>query len=127
MDYTWEALGGFNLKSVSTMFVPLAAWLFGFAETYTFYVALVSALCVIGGLLLTTFSAYHVMNLYSGQTTYEKSHKIKDYDLGFLGNMREIFGERWYIAWISPWISSPLPGDGITFNTKLQQETVKNM
>lgn len=127
MDYTWEVLGGFNFKSVITMFVPLVAWMFGFAATYGFFVAFVSALCVIGCLLLSTFSVYHVNNLVHGQTTSEKTHKVHDYDLGLVGNIREVFGVKWYVAWVSPWISSPLPGDGVSFLTKQQHEAVKDM
>jgi len=26
-----------------------------------------------------------------------------------------VFGERWYIAWMCPWIKSPLPEDGARF------------
>jgi palmitoyltransferase len=127
MDYTFEVLGGFNFKSIVTMIVPLVAWLFGFTATYSFFVAFVSALCVIGCLLLLTFSMYHVNNLIHGQTTHEKSHNIKDYDIGLVGNLREVFGVKWYIAWLSPWIQSPLPCDGVTFPTKLVYETTKSL
>ena len=127
MDYTWEVLGGFSVKSVFTMVFPLMAWVFGLTETFTFAVAFVSALCVIGGLLLIAFTGYHLINLQSGQSTYERSHNIKDYDLGLAGNLREVFGTRWYLAWMSPWISSPLPSDGITFTKKRSFEDVKDM
>ena len=40
------------------------------------------------------------------------------YDLGFVENLKETFGDNWKIAWVFPLVSSPLPGDGINFKAK---------
>ena len=127
MDYTWEIIGTINLKALFTMIVPLFAWMLGVTETYTFGVAFISSMCVIAFFMTGALTCYHLMNVYAGQTTQERSLKNKTYDLGWKENFRAVFGARWYIAWISPFIPSPLPGNGIEFQTRRAFENVKDL
>ena len=127
MDYTWELMGGFSVQSVATMIVPMFMWLLGYTHTYSFICSFMSSLCIIGFFALGALLGYHSLNLLSGQTTFEKTMKIKDYNLGPVENIKEVFGERWYIAWLSPYISSPLAGNGIEFAKKTGFENIKDM
>ena len=57
--------------------------------------------------------------LLRGRTTHEVAKSVGGmYDLGLVENVKETFGVNWKIGWISPLISSPLPGDGVAFKTK---------
>ncbi len=127
IDYTWDVLGGLTWRSVFTMIVPLVSWALGITETFTFGVAFISATCIFGFLLIFAFFVYHVMNIYRGQTTYESTNKLKDYDVGWRENFRQAFGANWTYAWLSSYIPSSLPGNGIEFPKKSLYENVKDM
>jgi len=127
MDYVWELLGGFSLVAVFTMVVPLVSWMFGLAEAYTFAVSFVSSFCLLGFGLLSCFLGYNFINICNGQTTSERAKRIKDYDCGYVHNIRDVFGKRWQYSWISPFIPSTLPGNGIDFVKKSQFENIKDM
>ena len=109
------------------MIMPLVSWAFGLTETFSFTVAFISASCMFGFCLVTAFLAYHTINMYNGQTTYERSHKLKEYDLGWKENMRQIYGVNWCYAWISSFFSSPLPANGVEFIKKSMYENVKDL
>ncbi|KAK2139836.1 hypothetical protein LSH36_1591g00012 [Paralvinella palmiformis] len=127
MDYTLEVLGGFGLKTVFTMFMPLFSWMLGLTQTFNFLVAFVSALCLFGFLLAAGLLFYHLINIYHGQTTYERGQNIREWDCGWKQNVRQVLGERWYLIWISPWIKSPQGGDGINFPKRGIFEDVKDL
>lgn len=127
MEFVWEILGGLSIKAILTMVMPIIAWAIGLTETYTFTVAFISSTCVFGFLLLGTLLFYHLVNIFNGQTTYERAQGIRDYNCGWKENLRQVFGEKWYIAWASPVIPSNMPGDGIDFPKKAKYENVKDM
>ena len=128
MDYTWEVLGGFNWKSLLTMVMPMVSWLLGLSLTFTFTVSFISSTCIISFFLLGTLFVYSLINILNGQTVHERAMGIKEFDIGWKGNIEVVFGKNWNICWLSPWISSPLYGDGITFRKKnMPVENVKDM
>ncbi|CAH1790205.1 unnamed protein product [Owenia fusiformis] len=126
-DYTWHIIGGISFKSVFTMLLPMLTWLLGYAESFTFSVAFMSALCVVGCALLLVLCTYHLMLILNGQTVYEKAKNIRDFDLGWKKNIIEVFGDHWYIAWISPFIPSTLPSIGIEPPKRTRYEDLKDM
>lgn len=95
--------------------VPHVCAIFGYL---TFYQFLVAVLSFIGFFLLAMFSwliFIQVVQIVTGQTRYERKRADCRYNNGTLDNVRAVFGERWYIAWICPWFSSPLPENGAAF------------
>ena len=127
MDYIWELLGGYNLQTILTMIFPLLAWMFGYAGAFTFSVCFVSSSCLLGCLLLGAYFGYNVMHVYYGQTITEGVKNVRKYDCGMRQNFVSSFGERWQIALLCSWIPSPLPGNGLEFPTRLQQENIKDL
>lgn len=126
MDYTLEVLGGeLTAKAVLTMFLPMLSWTLGLAGAYTFAVSFISAICIVGLLLFVVLLVYHGRNVFFGQTCFEATNNIREFDLGVSENFRQIFGRNWHIAWISPFIVSPLPGNGVEFTTR--NENIKDM
>ena len=77
--------------------------------------------------MITLMMVWHSKHLYYNLTTYERRHDVHMYDLGWKENLKQVFGARWYIAWLFPWIDSPLPGDGIDFPTRFSYESQKDM
>jgi len=84
----------------------------------TFYQFLVAVLSFIGFFLLGMFSwlmFIQIVQIGTGQTQYERKCGNYMYNNGILDNIQAVFGERWYIAWICPCFSSPLPENGAAF------------
>ncbi|XP_037046700.1 probable palmitoyltransferase ZDHHC24 [Bradysia coprophila] len=61
---------------------------------------------------------YHMRNVLRGTLTHEKTLA---YDLGVKRNIEMVFGVRWYLTWISPFVTSDLPHDGIHWGDVLEE------
>lgn len=59
---------------------------------------------------------YHTRNMLRGGTYTECEKTGILYDMGWKQNSVEAFGQRWYLTILSPFISSPLPSDGINWD-----------
>ena len=108
-----EHLGKFGIPICIT--IPHFCAMFGYLSLYQFLVAVLS---FIGFFLLGMFLWLiwiQVAQISRGQTRYERKRGDRMYDNGAMWNIRAVFGERWYIAWLCPWIRSPLPEDGASF------------
>lgn len=93
-------------------------------ETSIFqYYLIMYILLVIGAVFTGFLLIYHLRNMWHGVLTHEA---LRQFDLGPLENIRMIFGVRWYLAWISPFIQSELPFDGIDWQ-KIYEKTAKNL
>lgn len=92
---------------------PLASFVIDFGDE-SLYVFLV-VINVIVGLFTGFLFIYHFNNVLRGRIVPEISTYTEKfvYDKGWKNNMIEVFGSRWYLTWISPFISSPLPGNGV--------------
>lgn len=77
------------------------------------------------GMLFTGFLLiYHCQNMREGSLVHDRGSKPL-YNLGLKRNMKMILGERWYLTWLSPFVHSELPHDGIHWETVLE-ESIKN-
>lgn len=92
---------------------PLASFAIDFGEE-TLFVFLVEINFIIGAFTGFLF-IYHFNNLLRGKITPEMkpTNKGISYNKGLKLNLIEVFGHRWYLAWISPFIYSALPGNGL--------------
>lgn len=55
---------------------------------------------------------------------------VHAYNLGFLNNVRQALGRKWVLTFFSPFISSPLESDGLSYHTKGSEpvaETTKTL
>lgn len=122
MDWAYEVYHNFTLTTLVVMFLPGVAWLFGLAEQETFFMMMVTTLCLLFFIYATSILYFHMRNTLQGITTHEyKYKKGQEYNLGIWKNIEHAFGTNWKFGWISPLISSPLPGDGITFERRTVQ------
>ncbi|KAJ0181913.1 hypothetical protein K1T71_002635 [Dendrolimus kikuchii] len=100
---------------------PLASFVADFSEE-SMYVFLV-VINVIVGIFTGFLFFYHFNNLLKGRVVPEACN-TKDFihDKGWKNNIREVFGARWYLTWVSPFITSQLPGNGIEFGVQGKEE-----
>ncbi|XP_055640393.1 probable palmitoyltransferase ZDHHC24 [Toxorhynchites rutilus septentrionalis] len=75
-------------------------------------------MCFTGVLLV-----YHGKLILSGRVVHERN--CRDYDLGPMENLRMVLGKRWHLTWLSPFILSELPHNGINWDS-IQQEASKS-
>lgn len=61
---------------------------------------------------------FHVDLMLRGFVTHERNSKLNEYDLGRLENIKAALGKKWYLIWLSPFITSELTHDGIHWETK---------
>lgn len=87
-----------------------------------FYVFLY-LIIVVGSVFTGVLLYFHVNLILRGMVTYEKHHGVTLYDMGKKRNIQDVLGYRWYLTWISPFIISELPGDGINWHI---EDTLKN-
>lgn len=127
VEFVHHLLGEFSLKSLFILILPLLAWIFQLVDTITMMMAFLLSLCFIVFLLMSALLGYHLINITHGQLVFEKTHKIKDYDLGLLENVKLVFGDNWAVCWIFPLIPSPLKGNGLEFVKKTEFESPKDM
>lgn len=106
-------------------------WLFfstGQVKASTFIFAFVADTCIVGFLFCFAFLTFHLILLSRGTTTKEWfGGHATEYDNGWKKNFKNFLGERWYLVWLSPWIQSRLPGDGINFELGHLSTTVPSM
>ncbi|GFS91819.1 palmitoyltransferase [Nephila pilipes] len=124
MYFIWEALGGFSLFSVAAHIVPFVFWLFGYLNFLVFIYTMHSVLALVGFLFVGNLLVFHVQNMLRNQTTFEKNHNIKEYDLGWRKNLVACLGTNYFKIFIYPFSESPIPSDGLSFPTNKIQYTV---
>ncbi|XP_067139931.1 probable palmitoyltransferase ZDHHC24 [Centruroides vittatus] len=129
MFYIWDMLGGITLLSVTAHILPFMFWITGYLDTDVVFSTFLSVTSIAGFLFVTSLLVYHTISLLKNQTAYERNNSITCYNLGWKQNIIESLGRRWYLTWIFPLVSSPLPSNGIDFLTKenilLNQEKTK--
>ena len=113
-----EHLGGHGITTWLCVFLPHCAALFGLLTIYQFCVCLVSLLAILCLVMFTFLLQIQIMQLYNGQTKYERKKTITLYNLGWKKNAKDILGHRWLLVWICPWITSHVEGRGFHFRTK---------
>ncbi|XP_006781390.1 probable palmitoyltransferase ZDHHC24 isoform X1 [Neolamprologus brichardi] len=106
---------GVTVHSILLLLIPWIMLVSGQVSARAFAFAFIADTCVVGFLLVSSFFFFHLYLLFRGQTTREWYSSRRPYSLGLFGNLHHTLGLRWYICWLCPLITSPLPGDGINF------------
>ncbi|XP_014669671.1 PREDICTED: probable palmitoyltransferase ZDHHC24 isoform X2 [Priapulus caudatus] len=128
VDYVVEELGGLTLANVFMMVLPFFAWIAGYCRGWALFVSFMTAASLAALLYDGFLLVYHAVLVAHGQTTHESARKNRLYDLGLGRNLEQVFGMNWKLAWLFPLVPSPLPGDGLEFQTrKLPMETSKTL
>lgn len=126
MDYAYEIYHNFSFNTFIAMTLPGVAWFFGLAGFNTFFMNAVTSLTSFFFFYSSYVFYFHMRCTVQGITTHEyKYNKGQEYNLGFRRNMETALGVNWTWAWISPLIPSPLPGNGIDFDTRTTTSTLR--
>ncbi|XP_032090248.1 probable palmitoyltransferase ZDHHC24 [Thamnophis elegans] len=104
--------------------LPWLMLLMGQVSFVTFVYAFVTDICVVGFLFCISFLLFHSLLALRGQTTKEWFEGNRQYHLGWRNNLRQIMGNHWLLAFLTPFITSHLPGDGINFQTSFPKTEV---
>lgn len=126
-EYVHGVAGGFKMATFFTMFMPFVMLILGYSTGHQFYVLFIAGVSVFSLLLFSGLLYMQFRLVTKGQVTYERKRGIKEYDLGLVENIKDILGERWYLAWLNPFLPSPLPGDGVIFRRREEIINVKKM
>ncbi|EFN69479.1 Probable palmitoyltransferase ZDHHC24 [Camponotus floridanus] len=102
--------------SVIKMVFPVAIFFFGFDSSIDQFYLLLYVVSAVGTLYTAVLCIYHFNLILRGVVGNESNKKDFTYDMGWKDNVREVFGERWYLAWLLPYIKSQLPHDGISWH-----------
>ncbi|KAL1456419.1 hypothetical protein WDU94_001150 [Cyamophila willieti] len=111
----------FNWGLLLKVFFPLAFLVFGL-DTSTNHVYLVIFIVVlVGSLVSLLLLIYHLTLIQCGVLTFEKNRKLKGYNLGLKANIEQVFGTRWYLVWLGPFVESPLPSNGAKWDLTMDK------
>lgn len=119
--YIWSNMRELTLfTAIGAHCIPIGFFAFGVIDLWTTYCNIMSMICIFGALFATGLFLYHSFILMKNQTTYEQANRIFDYDLkDWRLNLKATLGDRWPLTvFITPFIHSSLPGDGLYFPTK---------
>ncbi|KAM9302249.1 putative palmitoyltransferase ZDHHC24 [Gastrophryne carolinensis] len=110
---------GVSVHSFLLLIMPWMMLIIGQVKASTFIFAFVADTCVVGFAFCFAFLTLHCLLIYRGSTMKEWfGGHAREYDHGWRRNVRHFLGERWHLVWLSPWIESTLPGDGIHFEPR---------
>lgn len=126
--FMWERIDFQAPMVLLKVVFPLAVVAFGIDISESQLYLVLFLVTIMGMLFMVALLAFHINLIWHGTTTYEKNHKIRDYDLGWKQNFKDVIGENWILACFIPFVQLKLPGDGIHWNTKSvwQLERPKN-
>ncbi|KAJ3661095.1 hypothetical protein Zmor_005511 [Zophobas morio] len=103
-------------ESIIKLIFPLASLFVSYSrhQMYLFIVLIV----LIGGVFTGVLLYYHCDLILRGVVTHDRQQKLSPYDYGRKNNIIEALGERWYLVWVSPFLESKLPRDGVNWDVK---------
>ncbi|XP_001846671.2 probable palmitoyltransferase ZDHHC24 [Culex quinquefasciatus] len=110
-----------NWTSFIKMVFPLAMLVID-ASTKQYYLV-IYLINMIGMLFTGVLLIYHGRLILSGSVVHEQNGR--DFDLGRMENLRMVLGERWHLAWLSPFVRSDLPHNGVDWD-RVQREAAKS-
>ncbi|XP_060081547.1 probable palmitoyltransferase ZDHHC24 [Ylistrum balloti] len=116
-DFVSSVTGGFSVLNVIWFMGPHVGWVFGYLDGYEFFVYTLSSAGIIMTVLFTWLLVIQIIQIRSGQTKYERTMGIHNYNIRRQWNTEEVFGEKSFLVFLSPFLNSALPGDGIIFSS----------
>lgn len=126
-EYVYETINLPVIYFFLCLLAPHFALLFGAINLWGVLVATLHTLGLATLLMVSYLLLIQAKAICQGQTQYEMKHNIHDYNLSLRQNIVDVLGRRWKVAWISPFIMSPLTGDGLKFLRATEYEPPKDI
>lgn len=116
--FLWDLLTFTELSFLATLAFPLIMFMVDMGpdniDINTVYIIIFTL--NIGGLIFcAAWFYFHYQLMITGKVVHEMRKCINSYNLGIEKNIKMVLGEKWHLTWVSPFIYSQLPSDGITF------------
>ncbi|EDO31864.1 predicted protein [Nematostella vectensis] len=126
-EYVTSVMDNFTLWTMFTMFMPMLSWMLGYTTIYQTFVTFITAISLFAFVMFSGLLFFQLNIIARGQTSYERKRKRRIYDKGWLRNFIEVLGENWFLSWIWPKITSPLPHNGTDYTQACNEELPKDM
>lgn len=81
--------------------------------------------CTLGALFSGFLCVYHGQNMLCGAIVHDRGTRPL-YDLGRWRNVEMVLGRRWWLTWLSPFVHSELPTDGVNWEQVQAQSSGAN-
>ncbi|KAL8569918.1 hypothetical protein ACOMHN_014138 [Nucella lapillus] len=121
--FVWSVKGEVTLLNLVSFVLPHLTAVMGNETWYSFYISTMSMLGFALTVMFLWLLQIQAVQIFHGQTRYERKKKIKDYDRGSLWlNLKDVLGHRMFLAMLWPWLPSSLPGDGLKFFSHAQKD-----
>lgn len=114
--FAQEMLGS-SFGTLLCLLVPHVAALLGYLTLSQFFISFLTFLAFLLLVMFSWMMQIQVTQIYAGQTKYEKKNNIRTYNIGWQQSVQEVFGNRWYLVWLWPWITSERCGNGYDFKS----------
>lgn len=116
--FIWGKLDFDFPMSLLKIVFPLAMFAFGFDPSVKQFYLMLYIVTAVGMCFTAVLAYYHFNLVLSGHVANEKSKGVRKYSLGWMKNVVEVFGDKWYLTWIVPYVKSDLTHDGVSWRTK---------
>lgn len=113
----------FNI--IFQIFCPLMLILLGIDKAFNHMLMILLVLNIVGVIVTGLLLRFHLRLVFTGSVSYEVNRSITKYNFGFKHNIINIFGERWYVAWMSPFLHSSLIFDGVDWDLENNAQKTK--
>ncbi|BES98101.1 protein-cysteine S-palmitoyltransferase activity [Nesidiocoris tenuis] len=113
----------FSFVGALKLIFPMAILVLGGDTSVLQMYRMFCVIALIGMIAAVSLFVYHSINIANGQVMHERVKRITDFDSGRAANLRHVFGQRWYLVWVSPFVRSELPCDGIDWDSVKKSTT----
>lgn len=114
--------GEIGVWNMLSFLAPHVGWILGYCSGYTAFVTFMTTTGYLLTFLFLWLLYIQVVQIFGGQSRYERKKGIKRYHLGWKQNLIEVCGKNWYIIVLCPWLPSPLVGDGTEFREHVTKD-----
>ncbi|KAK2721807.1 probable palmitoyltransferase ZDHHC24 [Artemia franciscana] len=111
--FVWSLIGEVTWKHLIRIIMPAAVIVLGFDASLTQVYIFFYSVTIVGLMFVSVLLYQQIQLVITGVTTREKSMKVQIYSRNKMENVKEVLGEKWYLAMFIPFIESKLPRDGV--------------
>jgi len=99
--------------------IPIQIIISGFCLTVGQIFIILLAFNLVATTMSTFLFIHHFEKLRKGLVSHKKYDN--NYNFGLTRNLQTVFGEKWYLTWISPFIESKLPYNGLDWQIHIDK------
>ncbi|XP_032671131.1 probable palmitoyltransferase ZDHHC24 [Odontomachus brunneus] len=112
--FVWSRVP-FEFSTVLRMVFPLVIFFFGIDMSIDQFYLVLYVVSFVGTLYAGVLCIYHFNLIFRGVVSNESNKNNYMYNMGWKDNIKDVFGERWYLTWLLPYVKSQLPHDGTSW------------